>query len=143
MPQAKATWADTIANVSADYMNATVSLIDPSLVSSAFDVDTNAYVNTGNSVVASDIPARIQPIRLAVDGRPGSSGNPSSEVRMRVQFARDAYAGKIKRGWQVRVTSASRNPELVDYLIVVDAVVGSSWRATTTVEGAVNVENAL
>lgn len=137
------TWADTIASVSADYMNATVSLIDPSLVSSTFDVDTNAYVKTGNPVVASGIPARIQPIRLSVDNRGGTSGNPSGEVRMRVQFARDAYEGKIQRGWQVRVTSATRNPELESYLIVIDAVVGSSWRATTVVEGAVNVENAL
>jgi len=49
--------------------------------------------------------------------------------------------GKIQRGWIVRVTEATRNPELLDYVLVVDAAVDSSWRASITIECAVNVEN--
>lgn len=136
-------WADAIAAVSDEYKNATVSLIDPSLVTTTFDVDTNQTVQVGNAVIASDIAARVQPIRLSVDQRAGATGNPSGEVRMRVQIPRTAYSGKIRRGWQVRVTEATRNPELEDYLIVVDAVVDSSWRASITIEGMVNVENTV
>lgn len=134
-------WADAIAAVSDTLKNATVSLIDPSLVTTTFDVDTNATVQVGNPVVAADIPARVQPIRLSVDQRAAQAGNPTGEVRMRVQIPRLSYSGKIRRGWQVRVTNADRNPELENYLIVVDAVVDSSWRASITIEGMVNVEN--
>lgn len=134
-------WADAIAAVSDEYKNATVSLIDPSLVTTTFDVDTNQTIQVGNPVIASDISARVQPIRLSVDQRAAQTGNPSGEVRMRVQIPRLSYAGKIRRGWQVRVTEANRNPDLENYLIVVDAVVDSSWRASITIEGMVNVEN--
>lgn len=136
-------WADAIAKVSDEFKNATVSLIDPSLVTTTFDVETNETVQVGDPVVASGIAARVQPIRLSVDQRAAQTGNPSGEVRMRVQIPRASYSGKIRRGWQVRVTSADRNPELENYLIVVDAVVDSSWRASITIEGMVNVENEV
>jgi hypothetical protein len=140
--KAPTVWADVIGEVSATFMNATVSLLDPSLVTSVFDVDTNSFVSTGNPVVAEGISARVQPVRLAVDTRAGSSGNPGAETRLRVQIPRDAYSGRIQRGWQVRVTSATRNPELLNFLLIVDAVVNSSWRASITVEATVSVENS-
>lgn len=123
-------------------MNATIQLRDPALITdSGYNVETNTYTPVGNPVVATDIPARIQPVRLAVDTVGGSTNNPSGEVRIRVQIPRTAYSGKISRGWQVRVLTATRNPELLDYLFVVDANVNSSWRASNTIECSVNVEN--
>lgn len=139
--RAPTVWADAIGVASDGFKNATVDILDPSLVTSTFDVATNGYTFVGNPVIASDIPARVQPVRLAVDQRAGATGNPSGEVRMRVQIPRDSFSGKIKRGYQIRVTEATRNPELENYLIVVDAEVNSSWRASITVEGMVNVEN--
>lgn len=139
--RAPTVWADVIGAASDGFKNATVDILDPSLVTSTFEVATNSYTTVGNPVVASDIPARVQPVRLAVDQRAGATGNPSGEVRMRVQIPRDSFSGKIKRGYQIRVTEATRNPELENYLIVVDAEVNSSWRASITVEGMVNVEN--
>ena len=133
-------WASVIEEVSDTYKNATISLIDPSRVTSTFDVNTNQFVQTGNPVVAEDIDARVQPVRLAVDTRAGSTGNPGGEVRIRVQIPRTAFSGKVQRGWLVRVTAADRNPELLDYLFVVDANVNSSWRASNTIEATVNVE---
>jgi len=62
-------------------------------------------------------------------------------VRLRVQIPRTSVTGKIQRGWIVRVTEATRNPELLDYVLVVDAAVDSSWRASITIECSVNVEN--
>jgi hypothetical protein len=139
--RAPSQWADSIANVSTQFMNATVDILDPSEVVSTFDVDTNAYTSTGNAVVAENISARVQPVRLSVDSRGG--GNPSGEVRIRVQIPRDSYSGRIKRGWLISVTAAERNPELLGYLFVVDSEVNSSWRATTTIEATVNVENVV
>ncbi len=134
-------WADAIGEVSATFMNATVSLLNPSLITGVFDVDTNSFVSSGNPVVAEGISARVQPVRSAIDVRAGSTGNPSSEVRIRVQIPRTAFSGKIQRGWLIRVTAADRNPEMLNQLFVVDAEVNSSWRASATVEATVSVEN--
>jgi len=62
-------------------------------------------------------------------------------VRVRVQLPRLPELGKIRRGWIVRVMSADRNLELDNFVLVVDSVVNSSWRASVTVECSVNVEN--
>lgn len=140
MGQAPSVWADRISAISNEFKNATISLLDPSLVTSTFDVNTNGYVQVGDPIIAENISARVQPVRMAVDTRAGGTGNPSGEVRIRVQIPREAYAGKIRRGWLIRVTAADRNAELLDYLFVVDAAVDSSWRASVTVEATVNVE---
>ncbi len=141
MAQAPSVWANRIAAVSERFQNAIVDIVDPSAVTTDFDVDTNEIDQTGTGVIASDIQARIQPVRLSVDTRGTSTGNPSGEVRMRVQMPRESVGQKVKRGWLIRVTESERNPELLDYVLVVDAEVNSSWRATLTVECTVNVEN--
>lgn len=138
--QVPVSFADRIAAVSETFMNATIQLRNPELQTSTYDAVTGEYVFTGDPVVATGVKARIQPIRLAVDVS-GSTSNPSGEVRIRVQIPRTAYSGKIIRGWQVRVLTADRNTELLDYLFVVDAAVDSSWRASHTIECSVNVEN--
>lgn len=141
MAQAPSNWPDAIATVSEAFMNAIIELRDPTLVTTTRDVETNAVVTTGDPVIATNLEARIQPIRGSMDVSGGQVSNPSGEVRIRVQIPRTAYAGKILRGWQIRVISAERNPTLVDYLFVVDANVNSSWRASNTIEATVNVEN--
>lgn len=140
--RAPVVWASAIGVVSDSYKNATVSLLDQSLVTSTYNASTNTYTHVGDPVVVSGVAARVQPIRLQVDQRGAQTGNPSGEVRMRVQIPRTAYSEKIQRGWQVRVDEATRNPELENYLLIVDAVVDSSWRASITIEATVNVENA-
>ena len=141
MAQAPAVWAASIGTVSDEFKNAVVDILDPSLVISIYDVDTNVTTYSGDPVIAAGVAARIQPVRLAVDTRGASTANPSGEVRLRVQIPRTSVTGKIQRGWIVRVTEATRNPELLDYVLVVDAAVDSSWRASITIECAVNVEN--
>lgn len=141
MVQTPKPWADRIGAVSDTFKNATITLLDPTLVTTTFNVETGVTTTSGNAVKASGVAARIQPIR-GVSEVPGASvSNPTGEVRVRVQIARSAYAGKIKRGWQIRVTAASRNPELLNYLFVVDADLNSSWRASNTIEAVANVEN--
>lgn len=142
MAQEPVVWSDVIAAKSLEYMNAVVELRNPALITDpGYNVATNTYTPVGDPVVATGIPARIQPVRMAVDIAGGATSNPGGEVRVRVQIPRTAYSGKIKRGWQVRVLTAERNPELLDYLLVVDSSVNSSWRASATLECSVNVEN--
>jgi len=141
MAQGPMVWSDRIAAFSDTMKNAVVDILDPSLVTSIYNVDTNVTTYSGDPVIAAGVAARIQPVRLAVDTRGASTANPSGEVRLRVQIPRTSVTGKIQRGWIVRVTEATRNPELTDYVLVVDAVVDSSWRASITIEVAVDVEN--
>jgi len=141
MAQAPTVWADSIGTVSDEFKNAVVDILDPSLVISIYDVDTDVTTYSGDPVIAAGIAARIQPVRLAVDTRGASTANPSGEVRLRVQIPRESVTVKIRRGWIVRVTESIRNPELLDYVLVVDSAMGSSWRAGITMECAVNVEN--
>jgi hypothetical protein len=143
MAQSPVEWADRIAAVSDRFKNATITIIDPSLITSTYDPVTDTYTPTGDGIVAEDIAARIQPVRLAVDMQGGATMNPTGEVRVRIQIPRTAYAGRVEHGWRIRVISADRNPELLEYLFTVDANVNSSWRASNTIEASVNVENEV
>lgn len=145
MAQSPVEWPDRIAAVSDQYKNATITLIDPSLASVGEDYDpvTGVYTPGASGIVAEDIPARVQPVRLAVDMQGGATMNPSGEVRVRIQIPRSSFAGRVENGWRIKVTSADRNPQLLDYLFTVDANVNSSWRASNTIEASVNVENVV
>lgn len=133
-------WSDRIKIISDRFKNAQVELRDPSRVVTVYDPLTATMVQSGDPVVWSG-RARIQPVRLAVDTRGGAStGNPSAEVRVRVQIDRDAITERIERGWIVKVTASEYNAQLLDYQLVVDAAVDSSWRASITVECTVDPE---
>ena len=141
MGQAPVEWASRIGAISDTFKNAVIDLLDPSLVTATYNVDTGLTTYVGDPVVRAGVRARVQPVRSSADIRGAGTGNPSGEVRVRVQLPRLPELGKIRRGWIVRVMSADRNLELDNYVLVVDSVVNSSWRASVTVECSVNVEN--
>lgn len=143
MPPKTRVWSDIIAEVSDTMKPDRIELLDPSLVSSTYNVDTGTYVTTGNPVVATDVSARIQPFRVSVDVGANGTGNPSGEIRVRVQIPRTSVTGRIQRGWQVRVLKSERTPDLPTYLLFVDSVVNSSWRASITLECTVNLDNEV
>lgn len=134
-------WADRIGAASDQFKNAVITILDPTLVTTTFNVETGVTTTTGDAVKASGVAARIQPIRSSSDVSGAQVSNPSAEVRVRIQIPRAAFVGKIKKGWLIRVTSATRNPELVNYLFAVESSLNSSWRASTTIEAVSNVEN--
>lgn len=141
MAQAPINFSDAIAKISDEFKNAIIDIFDPSLVTSTYDAATDVYTQTGDPAIVSGIAARIQPFRAQVNVAPGAIRNPSGDVRVRIQIPRTSVSGRIKRGWQILVTTAERNPELAGYTFNVDAVVNSSWRASITMECSVNVES--
>lgn len=143
MPPKTKVWSDYIAEMSDAYKNARIELIDPSRVTSTYDVTTGTFVSTGDPVVATDVAARIQPFRIGIDIGANGTGNPSGELRLRIQIPRGSVFGRIQRGWQIRVLEAERSPDLKSYLFFIDAVVNSSWRASITIEATTNLENIL
>ena len=141
MAQTPVVWSDAIGVISDEFKNAVIDILDPSLVTSTYDAETDNYTQTGNPTIVSGVAARIQPFRAQVNVASGAIRNPSGDVRMRIQIPRTSVSGRIKRGWQILVTTAERNPELAGYALNVDAVVNSSWRASITMECSVNVES--
>lgn len=143
MPPRKKVWSDRIADFSDTMKNARIQIIDPSAVTSTYDPATGAFTSTGDPVVATDVAARIQPFRIGIDIGANGTGNPSGELRLRIQIPRGSVLGRIQRGWQIRVLGAERSPDLKSYLFFIDAVVNSSWRASITIEATTNLENIL
>lgn len=133
------TWEAEIASVSglSDFQNATITVTDPSVLTSTYDFETNAYTVTGDGVVY-DGQARIQPQRGASDAQ-FMVADPSASKSILVQIPFIGM-GLVRRGFQVRVTDGGRNPNLEQFLFTVVADVNSSHMASHTFECVVDVE---
>lgn len=132
-------WENEIAEVSElpEYQNATISILDPSLISKTYSYESNSYTVSGDAVVYSG-QARIQPNRSAtVTSTP--VGDISAAKYFIVQIPSAEFV-EIKKGFQVQVTDAGRNPRLLGYLFTVLADADSSHMASHTFECVVNVE---
>ena len=132
-------WETQIAEVSSlsDFQNATIQIIDPSLLTKVYDYETNTYTVTGDGVVYTG-QARVQPQRGARDEQ-FMVGDPSAAKYILVQIP-SSEVDFIKRGFQVMVTDGGRNPSLVNFLFTVVADVNSSHMASHTFECVVDVE---
>lgn len=138
-------WAAEIAEVSDDpeYMRCTVQVRDPSRVVRVRDIITGETLNEGDPVVFES-PARIVGIRAALDILAGTSANPSGDKNVRVQFPYEKlaeHAGRISRGWQIRVLDGGRNPALTKYLLTVASDFNSSNVANPVLECAIALDN--
>lgn len=132
-------WEDQIAEVSSlsEFQNATITIVDPSLLTKVYSYESNSYTVTGDGVVYSG-QARVQPMASARDEQ-FMVADPSAAKRIMVQIP-STEVDVIKRGFQVQVTDGGRNPGLVNYLFTVAADVNSSHMASHTFECVVDVE---
>jgi hypothetical protein len=132
-------WEAEIAAVSerSDFQNATITVIDPSALTTTYDFETNAYTVTGDGVLYEG-QARIQPQRGAADSQ-FMVADPSASKGILVQVP-SSELSLVRRGFQVRVTDGGRNPNLEQYLFTVVADVNSSHMASHTFECVVDVE---
>lgn len=140
---AAGSWAQQIADVSSlpEYQNCTIQLIDPTLQTTVYDVDTGVYAITGDPVLV-ETQARVIGIRATNDQSGASTGNPTGIKGIRVQFPYAAYPSRVKRGWQVRVIDGGRNPALLGYIFAVESDTFSGNRASHTIDCSVDVESS-
>lgn len=133
------TWEAEIASVSglAEFQNATIQIVDPSLLTTTYDYDSNEYTVTGDGVVYTG-QARVQPLRSTNVGGV-SGGNPTSVSGVTVQIPYGEVV-VVKRGWRVQVTDGGRNTALEGFLFTVVSDVNSSHQASHTFEAMVDVE---
>lgn len=135
------TFEDEIAEVSTDeeYQNATVRLIDPSLVTGGvYDVETDTYSEEdASSAVLWAGRARIIGVRWGVNRENNDTGNSSTLTTIRVQFPKSAI-GRTKRGCLMTVTSCESNPTLETYLFKTTSDLQGSHAASRTLEFSVD-----
>lgn len=110
-------WTDEIAGVlnTPEYHRAVIAILDPSLVTSTWDIDTNQKVMVGSPVVASGIHARINwPLRSVAD--PGATDFDATTIRSgRCSIDSAEFSGPLRNGMQIVVTDGARNPDLRRY----------------------------
>lgn len=130
-------WTDEIAEVSEQYQNAEVELLDPSLVTyGPFDPVTNKRTSTGDPLVWEGF-ARIIPPRWGVNRQGSDTGNASTQTSVLIQFPKKAF-GRVKRGMKLTVVTCEDNPGLETMLFKVTSGLQGSNAASRTVEFAVD-----
>lgn len=126
------TWADEIAESlnTPEYHNAVITLLDPSLTTTTWNVDTNEPVTVGNPVIASGIHARINwPLRSVAD--PGTTDFDTTTIRSgRCSIDNAEYGGPLRNGMQLVVTDGGRSPDLLRYRFGIAEAMNDSWMAS-------------
>lgn len=127
-------WADRIADVTntPEYHNAIISIIDPAIDPTEWDIDTNTPIGGDSQVVAVGIHARINwPLRSVSD--PGTSDFDSTTIRSgRCQIDNAEYSGPLRTGMRIRVTDGGRSADLTRYLLTIGESLNSSWMVSRT-----------
>lgn len=143
-------WPDRIAAVSnrPEFNRATIEIIDPTQVTSSYDIDTGEWAITGDGRITfadgtQQTSSRVIGIRSERDVSGASTGNPDAAKAMRVAFPYEVYPDRIYKDWQVRVIDSPRNPGLTSYVYVVRADEMNSNRAGHVLECVLSVESEL
>lgn len=112
-------WVDALKGTPEAAMAATIRVY--SILDEVYDIDTNEYIIEEETHYLGK--ARVQPFRMEVQTY--QPGNPTSIQNIRIQIPIDANFD-VRMGMRVRVTEASLNPILEDYVFEVSGVVDSS-----------------
>jgi hypothetical protein len=115
----------------ARWYNAEIEIYDPELLVQSWDVVSNTYIGSPESIIWSG-SARIQPIKEALT--PDGMVTENSIQAIRVQVPYDADLGLIRKGLQVRVTSPGEDVVLESLEFVVRSAINSSYGWNRTIE---------
>lgn len=136
-------WTAEINEVSSEftYMNATINIIDASLITTSWDINTNTPTSTGNAVIARGILARLNwPLRAVSD--PGTTTGNTSTVRAgRLAIQYSDYSGPLRDGMQVVVIKSLDNPDLERYVYRIDEAINGSNMANRVMKISVDGES--
>ena len=127
-------WADDISDItnSEEWQTTVVSVVDPRMITSTYDVNTGKKVIIGDGVIYQG-QARVKSLRSGLDRTNTNFSNPSTYSPMRVQiphkYLRDV---KVQRGNFVYIESAPHNPSLEDLKMVITNSTEGASPATRT-----------
>lgn len=138
-------WTTEISDISysSEFLNATVTIVDPDLVtfSGAWDIETNTPPTVvNNGIIAAAIAARINwPLRSVRD--PGTQNGDPSEVRAgRMSIRWSDYSGPLRTGLQVFASQGGDNPDLPRFILRIEEALNSSNSASRVMKVAVDGE---
>lgn len=140
-------WTDEIASVSELYQNATVTLLDDSLVTKEYVTDVG-WVITGDAEFWTG-QARIMPMRWGVNRENSDFGNSLTQTAVLVQFEKNTNFGatpdpfRIKRGVGMIVNACPDNPSLLSMYFRSGAEVQGSNAASRTIEFSVSGDSEV
>ena len=113
-----------MAKTSGLWMNAEVEIFDPNVSDSDWDPYTNTETPGTETTVWSG-PARIQPVGGVATPDVGFVQSAVRQVRIQVPL--DESAGFIRKGLQVRVTSAGNDYALDGMVFTINQAINSSY----------------
>ena len=136
------TWADAIAEITTDveFQNATIVIIDESLVTSTYNIDTGVTTVTGDPRVYQG-QARVKPMRAPVNREGSAVANSNAITSVRVQLPQmvdfsqtSTPEYRTKRGWKMLVLTAPKNLSLLDYWFSLEEGLQGASAASRTLE---------
>ena len=130
--------ATEMRTIVARWYNAEIQIIDPNLREQVWDMATNTYSTTSETVLYSG-SARVQPLSQA--STPDIGITQAAVHGVRVQVPYDANLGLIRKGLQVRVTAGGQDAVLQDLKFVVKSAINSSYGWNRTIECEVDVKS--
>lgn len=114
-------WQEALRHIPESAMIATVEIFDPNLTEKVYDPILNTYTET--KVILATCPARVQPLRSAVNRE--SPGNDTTVQTVLVSIPLRTPI-ELRRGYWVRVTECEMNPDLLRYTLTVNEFMDSS-----------------
>ena len=135
----KKSWTDEIAEASTDpeFQNATVRLVDPSIVTVTKNHQSGTITEDASAAELYTGQARIVGVRWGVNRENNDTGNSSTLTSVTVQFPKKAL-GRIKRACKMTVTACPDNPALTTYMFSLTSDFQGSNAAARTLEFAVD-----
>lgn len=143
-------WAAQIDAVSSlpEFQNCTVEILDPTLITSVYDIETDTFTQSGDGRVefadgSKQTQARVIGIRADRPNGGAATDNPTGIQSIRVQIPFSQFPGRVMKDWHIRIVDGGRNPALESYLFSVTADTFSGARASHTIHAVVNVESEV
>ena len=125
-------------DIVARWYNAEIQIVDPNMREQTWDMATNSYGDSTESVLWSG-KARIQPIKG--ESLPDLNVMQGAIQGFRVQVPYDADLSLIRKGMQVRITDGGQDVVLNDLILLVRSAVNSSYGWNRTIECDADVKS--
>ena len=129
------TWDERIAAKTGQrkYQQATVELVDPSLVDTEYDIETGWSNPTNYGLIYSG-QARVIAVRRGSNYEGSLQGNSKTITAIRVQLPGGSLPETLRKGVMAKVIDSPRNRTLEGYIYTLASDFHGSSAATRTLE---------
>jgi hypothetical protein len=123
--------AKEMRRASSFWYNAKIEIFDPRTRDLEWDVMTNTYSNSPETLLWKG-SARVQPFRRPILGRTSFSQSDIKEVRFQLEYSEEMP--DFRPGMRVRVVESDVEHTLLDFVYIIKTAVNSSYGWNRTIE---------